>query len=246
MIIDSHVHLKHGDAQKTEYSAQEIVRVMDATGIDRSIVFAMSTTTRRSVEMAQQAVIRYPQRLIPYAYALPSYERATLRELDQAITELGFRGIKIHAGECSLAEYVVDPVIELAGHRGVPCLIDCLGRDWPIARMAHKYPETRIIVAHLGKYLCEDEALIDRFIHLAEQHDSLLLDLSGVVLTHKVPEAVARLGSDRLLFGTDGPHQAPDTVGFARAALGQIRGLGLDPADESAILGGTIARLLNI
>jgi len=52
MIIDSHVHLKHGDAQRTEYSAEAIVRTMDAVGIDQSIVFAMSTTTRRSIEMA--------------------------------------------------------------------------------------------------------------------------------------------------------------------------------------------------
>jgi predicted TIM-barrel fold metal-dependent hydrolase len=246
MIIDSHVHLKHGDAQKTEYSASSIVQTMDGAGIDRSVVFAMSTTTRRSIEMAQEAISQYPQRLIPYAYALPSYERATLDELEQAITAFGFRGIKVHAGECSLAAYIVDPVIELAGRCGVPCLIDCLGRDRPIARMAEKYPETKIIVAHLGKYLCEDEALIDRFLRLAEEHDSLLLDLSGVVLPHKILEAVARAGGDRLLFGTDGPHEAPDTVGFARAALDQIRGLNLAPADESAILGGTIARLLDI
>ena len=45
MIIDSHVHLKHGDAQKTEYSAETIVKTMDAVGIDQSVVFAMSTTT---------------------------------------------------------------------------------------------------------------------------------------------------------------------------------------------------------
>jgi predicted TIM-barrel fold metal-dependent hydrolase len=231
MIVDSHVHLKHGDADKTEYSAQEIVRVMDAVGIDRSVVFAMSTTTRRSIEMAREAVEQYPQRLIPYAYALPSYERAALDELDGAVTEYGFRGIKIHAGECSLAEYIVDPVIALAGRRGVPCLIDCLGRDRPVERMARTYPETTVIVAHLGKYLCEDETLIDRFIGLAETYPSLILDLSGVVLPGKIVEAAARIGADRLVFGTDGPHEAPDTVGYARAALGQIRELGLAPGD---------------
>jgi predicted TIM-barrel fold metal-dependent hydrolase len=246
MIIDSHVHLKHGDAQKTEYSAESIVRTMDSAGIDRSIVFAMSTTSRRSIEMAQEAVTRYPQRLIPYAYALPSYERAVLDELERAVTELGFRGFKIHAGECSLARYIVDPVIALAGQHDVPCLIDCLGRDGPIERMALKYPETTIIVAHLGKYLCEDEALIDRFIHLAEQHSSLILDLSGVVLPRKIVDAVERVGADRLVFGTDGPHEAPDTAGFARAALAQIRDLRLSPADEEAILGGTLARLLDL
>ena len=192
----------------------------------------------------QEAIRQYPERLIPYAYALPSYERAALDELDRAIAERGFCGIKIHAGECSLAEYVIDPVIAMAGRRGVPCLIDCLGREWPIERMARQYPETTIIVAHLGKYLCEDGALIDRFINLAERYPSLILDLSGVVLSHKIAEAAARVGAERLVFGTDGPHEAPDTVGYARAALEQIRGLGLGRAAEEAILGETMARLL--
>lgn len=59
MIIDSHVHLKHGDAQKTEYRAEEIVRTMDAVGIQKSVVFAMSTTTQRSIEMVQRALLGF-------------------------------------------------------------------------------------------------------------------------------------------------------------------------------------------
>ncbi len=66
MIIDSHVHLKHGDAKGTEYSAETIIKTMDAVGIDKSIVFAISTTTKHSIEMAQEAVGKFPDRLIPY------------------------------------------------------------------------------------------------------------------------------------------------------------------------------------
>jgi predicted TIM-barrel fold metal-dependent hydrolase len=246
MIIDSHVHLKHGDAQKTEYTADEIVRTMDAAGIDRSVVFAMSTTTRRSIEMALDAVRTYPQRLIPYVYALPSYERPVLQELEHALGDLGFRGCKIHVGECSLAEYVIDPVLALAARYGVPCLVDCSGRDWAIERMARAHPRCTLIVAHLGKYLSEDEALIDRFIGQAERYPNIVLDLSGVVLANKIVDAVNRVGANRCVFGTDGPHLAPDTAGYARAALAQIRDLELAPDDERAVLGGTIGALLGI
>ena len=246
MIIDSHAHLKHGDAQRTEYSADEIVRTMDAVGIDRSVVFAMSTTTRRSIEMAQQAVRQHPQRLFPYAYALPTYERPVLAELETALAELGFRGIKLHVGECSLAEYVVDPVIALAGRHKVPCLIDCAGRHAAIARLARAHPHTVLIVAHMGKYLCQDEALIDRFVAIAEAHPSVYLDLSGVVLLQKIKDAIARIGAERLLWGTDGPHKKPDTAGFARAELAKVRSLGLEPGDEQEILSGTISRLLRM
>ena len=246
MLIDSHVHLKHGDAEKTEYTADEIVRTMDAVGIDRSVVFAMSTTTRRSIEMALDAVRQYPRRLIPYAYALPNYERPVIRELERALGELGFCGFKIHVGECSLAEYVIDPVLALAARQGALCLVDCRGQLWAVERMARDHPRCTLIVAHLGKYLCEDEALIDRCIGLAEQYPNIVLDLSGVVLPLKIVDAVARVGAGRCVFGTDGPHLAPDTAGYARAALDQIRGLGLDPEDERAILGGTIGALLGI
>src|SRR4051812_32876642 len=74
-IIDCHVHLKHGDATRSEWSARTIVEIMDKAGVDKSIVFAMCTTTKRSIEMAEEAVSQYPDRLIPFAYALPNYER---------------------------------------------------------------------------------------------------------------------------------------------------------------------------
>ena len=221
MIVDAHVHLKHGDIRRTEYSPEVIVETMDRVGIDKSVVFAMSTTTKRSIEMALEAVRKYPDRLIPFVYALPNYE-------------------------CTLAEYVTDPVIALAERLGVPCLIDCMGRFWDIERMAKCFPEAKLIVAHLGRYLCEDEVLIDRFIELALKYRNIFLDVSGVALTHKIREAVSKVGSDRVIFGTDGPHEAPDTVGFAKKELDKIRALNLDPEDEEAVLGGTIARLLRI
>lgn len=120
MIIDAHCHLKHGDAEKTEFAAEDVVRSMDATGINKSVVFAMSTTTRHSIDLAEQAVAQFPDRLIPYVYALPSYERPVVTELEEAISERGFRGIKIHLGECTLADYVIDPVMELAGRLARP------------------------------------------------------------------------------------------------------------------------------
>lgn len=246
MLIDSHSHLKHGDAQKTEYSPEEIVRVMDAAEIDKSVVFAMSTSTMRSIQMAKDAIDKFPDRLISYAYALPSYNSVVLNQLDMAISELGFRGIKIHAGECTLADYVIDPLIEFAGKRGVPCLIDCSGRYEPIEDMAKKFPATKIIVAHLGRYLCREEQLINRFINLAERYKNILLDVSGVVLTAKIREAVEKIGSERVIFGIDGPHKNPDTVTFAKTEIGKIRELNLSPDDETAVLGGSIARLLRI
>ena len=156
-IIDCHVHLKHGDAARTEWSAKSIVELMDKVGIARAIVFAMSTTTVRSIEMAKAAIEEYPQRLIPFVYALPSYERPVLKDIETAIFKHGFRGIKIHAGECRLAEYIIDPVLRLAGLFPVPCLVDVAGNASVARRLAETFPHTPFWLAHMGRYNTTDE-----------------------------------------------------------------------------------------
>jgi predicted TIM-barrel fold metal-dependent hydrolase len=245
-VIDSHVHLKHGDAARTEFPARVIVEVMDKAGIDKSIVFAMSTTTKRSIEMAEQAVAQFPDRLISYAYALPNYERPVIKELEAALAGRLFRGIKIHRGECTLAEYVIDPVLKLAGRFGVPCLIDAAGNLAAARRLAETFPENDLIFAHMGAYGTTNAPLVDSFIKLAEDHDRVRLDLSGVALEAKIGEAVRRLGAGKLIWGTDGPYAHPDLVGFARGELDKIRRLPIPQAEKEDVLGGNIARLLKI
>ncbi len=245
-IYDSHVHLKHGDAARTEYAPETIVETMDAAGIERSVVFAMSTTTRRSIGMAQRAAQAFPGRLIPYVYALPNYLRPVLSEIDKAVSELGFRGIKLHAGECRLAEYLADPVFELAAELDVPCLVDFLGDFAAARRIAEGFPKTRLIIAHLGQYLCASAERHDRFIEIAEGRENAFLDVSGVALLWKIEDAVRRIGADRVLFGTDGPHEAPDTASFAAREINKISMLSLSDAEKEDVLGGTLARLLKM
>jgi predicted TIM-barrel fold metal-dependent hydrolase len=242
-IVDSHCHLKHGGTGE-EYSAQAIVEVMDAVGIDRSVVFAMSTTTEHSIEMARAAVEAFPDRLIPYVYALPGFGVPALEQLEHAIGDLGFRGIKIHAAECLLEERVLGPVLELAAQEKVPCLIDCSGNARAAERLVHGFPDTPFILAHLGRYLCTDEALIDRFIGIAQAHPNAYLDVSGVVLTWKAGEAIRLLGARRVLFGTDGPHPQPDERAMAQAELDKVAALRLSPEDAEEVLGKALLRLI--
>ncbi|HLJ11176.1 MAG TPA: amidohydrolase family protein [Planctomycetaceae bacterium] len=245
-VIDCHVHLKHGDAARTEWSPEAIIDIMDKAGIDKSVVFAMSTTTARSIEMAKTAVKKYPKRLIPFLYALPSYERPVLKEIESAISDDAFRGIKIHAGECTLAEYIIDPVIRLAGSFPVPCLIDAAGNSTVAARLAEAFPHTPLLLAHMGRYLSTDPALVEQFIRVAEKFENVYLDLSAVALVYKIEEAAQRLGATRLVWGTDGPYKNPDLVTYARTEMDKVRQLKISDADKQLILGGNIARMLNL
>jgi predicted TIM-barrel fold metal-dependent hydrolase len=246
MIIDSHVHLKHGNVERTEYRPEQIVASMDEAGVDRSVVFAMCTTTSRSIEMAREAHEAHPDRLIPYAYALPNPERAIIPELEQAMDEYGFKGIKLHCGECTVADYVADPVFRLAGRFGVPCLIDFAGRHQDLDRIAQAFPDTQIIAAHLGRYLCTDQPLMDRFVSIAEDCANVYLDISGVVLLWKIREAVERVGAHRVLWGTDGPYPTPDLSTYIRTDIAKVRASGISQDDQDAVLGGSISRLLGL
>ena len=217
MICDSHCHLKHGNREKTEYSARAIVEVMDEAGIDRTVVFAMSTTSAHAIQMARDAAQAFPDRLIPYAYAIPHIAVSALEQVEEAVRDLGFRGIKIHGGETQLTEHIIDPVFNLAARLEVPCLVDFVGNVGHTRRILRAFPNTTIIIAHMGKYLCTNAGLLDSFIELAEDCENAILDTSGVTLSWKIVEAVDRIGSDRMVFGIDGPHPYPTLSAYARA-----------------------------
>ncbi|MDA0711441.1 MAG: amidohydrolase family protein [bacterium] len=244
MIIDSHCHLKHGNKERTEYSPKQIVAVMDEAGIDQTVVFAMCTSSSHAIAMAHAAHRAFPDRLIPYAYALPHIGESALAHVAHAIGDLGFPGIKVHGGEVRLADYIIDPVFDLAARSEVPCLVDFVGKAEDCRRIAEAFPKTAIIVAHFGQYLTTNRDLIDQFIGLAETYENLILDTSGVVLSWKICEAVRRIGSDRITFGIDGPHPYPTLAEFAREEIAKIHRLPISDMDRQNLFHNTLARLL--
>lgn len=246
MVIDSHAHLKHGDIAGTECSPEEITETMEKAGIDKSVVFAMSTTTRHSIEMARDAVKKFSNKLIPYVYALPDFRMPVLNEIERALRDLNFKGIKLHAGECRLKEYIIGPVLELAAKYEVPCLID-FGGDYNAAKViAEKFSKTKIIIAHMGKYLCVDANLLDKFIEIAREYENVFLDISGVVLLWKIKDAVDKIDSEKLIWGTDGPQKSPDTTDFAKTELEKLNLINLTEKEKKNILAGNIISLLKI
>ena len=59
-------------------------------------------------------------------------------------------------------------------------------------------------------------------------------------------EAVRRVGSDRMVFGIDGPHPYPTPVGYAVGEINRIRSLPISDGDKHNLFWGTIARLLRL
>jgi predicted TIM-barrel fold metal-dependent hydrolase len=209
MVIDCHVHCKGGDLYRREFSADQILRTMDEAEIDRSIVFAICLPSVESQEMTQAICAAAPDRLTPFAHVLPDEGPLALVELERAITQLGFRGLKLHLGELPgdlrPAEIVamLEPLVQKCGDLNCPCLIDAKGLAEVIDQLAETGPKSHLIVAHLG--CSQGEAAIDRFIGLAATRHNVFLDTAYVHQPWKIGDAIGRAGAGKVIFGSDGP-----------------------------------------
>ena len=170
--------------------------------------------------------------------------RPVVKELEAALKGGVFRGIKIHAGECVLTDYVIDPVLKLAGRFRVPCLIDAAGNVAAAKRIAEAFPDTAVIFAHMGKYGANRRQARRRLHQAGRGPREVFLDLSGVALEAKLGEAAAKVGAAKLVWGTDGPYAHPDLVTYARAELDKVRRLALGQGEIDAILGGNLLKLI--
>jgi predicted TIM-barrel fold metal-dependent hydrolase len=104
-----------------------------------------------------------------------------------------------------------------------------------LGRVAHRWPDARIIVAHCGT------PAVEATLALLRSTRSVYADLTPVtpMLAPITRTTIAGL-ERRLLFGSDAPN---GTVSIEKA-IAHIRTLELDPGDEAAVLGSTAEQLL--
>jgi predicted TIM-barrel fold metal-dependent hydrolase len=159
---------------------------------------------------------------------------------------LGLRVFKLH---CSVGAFRADdtrlnplwrhasgaasPVVVHAGHAPEGT---ATGEEVEaVARVAARFPDARLIVAHFGA------PAVQRVADLLQRSRSVHADLTPVVATPVVPprELLDRI-ADRILFGSDTP-----TAGVTiESGIERVKAWRLAPADERAVLGGTAEGLL--
>jgi hypothetical protein len=242
-VIDAHTHLGL-DEDGRSLTLEQLLGLLDAADARRACVFPLHDPDRHpSYRVPNDRVLAWAGesegRLVPFSRLDPAEE--PLAEAQRCL-QAGTRGIKLHprAQEFVFDGREMDDVFALAGEARVPILIHA-GRGLPpladgLADLALRHPETVLILAHGA--ICDQGILTTR---LAE-HPGVLYDIS-CFFPLDVIELFARVPAERIVFASDPPYGMPATTLYL--ALRVARQAGLDEAALKAMLGGTMAALID-
>lgn len=260
MVIDMHTHAwpekVAGKARENLESffkismvgiptVQTLLERMDANAIDVSVVCAVASRPEQVIGVNNWALGIRSERLRVFASMHPGFKQwrdELLRIKERA------DGIKFQP---EFQNFYVDdeavfPLYDEIERLGLPVLFHCgeelsgtlLVRSSPqrVAAVKKRFPGLKIIAAHFGgfrlwkdveEYLLGTDIYLDTAFFFGHVSDT---EAKRLLLAHR---------ADRLLFGTDFPlvDQAKD--------LQAVRGLGLAPDLQEAILWKNASRLLN-
>jgi predicted TIM-barrel fold metal-dependent hydrolase len=232
-----------------ERSEQDLLDAMDQAQMDFAVVIAHPPVIPNEfvIELGQKN-----SRFLP-AVNIPPGTRSPGKTLRKFLNQ-GAYALKIHLaadGEgTDSARY--HALLKVASNAGCPVILHtgCLNshaiyRDPSLSEVENfipwfkNYPSISFILAHMNFH--NPKAAID----VAEEFPKLFVDTSWQP-PEVVGEAVRRLGSEKVLFGSDWPFLGHNiTVGKERLRDGLESGF-LKPEDLDNILGNNAARLLRI
>jgi hypothetical protein len=243
MIIDAHVHIGTGAYFHMSSDADFLIRQADAAGLDmlfvteaEALFYDMSAgNDRLATELA-----KYPDRLIGYvSVPTPRFGQRAVDEVRRCREKYGMRLVKTYSHpEASFAEPATFPLLEVAAELGMPVLAHATPDECDYL-MTH-VPQALLVMAHMGgqPYAHGDW---HRAVAVAKKHENLLLDTATSQIDNGMIEhAVAEVGPEKIVFGTDMPLLDPYTQ------LAKITGAEIDEHAKSLILGGNYARILGL
>jgi len=254
--IDSQDRVALRKKMFTEYSARDIISLMDEAGVDYAVVVAFDMTTQYGVIMVTNKDVSnlassYPDRFIPFASVDPSLGRPAVEELKHAIVDLGCKGVKFcppvqkfdfsDSKLYQLWEAALDMDIVVwthtshqMGHFGSDAR---LGHPMLVEPVALKYPDLKIVLGHCGfPWVWEVWSLVIR-------HPNVYVDISAYIDLYKYfPwDAYIKYGAEeKVLFATDYP------VRTWKQALAALNEVDISADFKRKILGENAKKLLNL
>ncbi len=237
-IIDVHCHIGVDQRFLLDGSMDRVVNAMDRYGIAKAAIsstLSLLYDFREGNRHVYEAVRKYAGRFIGLATINPLYVNEALRELKYCISSLGMRGIKLHPDYFGIkaSHPLVEPILEMAIELGVPVMIHSYDGGEDVSLVADKFPDLSIVMYHMGGVRWREG------IERVSGYDNVYLEISSSVCDCGMMEyAVRKLGSERILFGTDMPYQDP------AVSLGKVFGARISDEDRENILIKNAIRVL--
>ena len=226
MIIDTHVHI--GRMIGFDLREEDVLYSMERYSIDFSLVSNIEGAEgdHRGVpipEALQIPQIEVMRRTIEFARRYPDHigavvwlklmtespDPAFVRMLDENLPLI--YGFKLHPFHARVApdDERMEPYYRLAAERELPIVSHTGGceeaRSVHLYHAARKHPELRFVMVHMDLGTDNREAL-----ELLGKLPNLYGDTTWVPVSTTL-EAIRRLGSEKMLFGSDNPIDGPDT-----------------------------------
>jgi len=239
MIIDAHCHV--GEGRFISQTADELLRQMDAAGIDLAVICPVDqqiVVDNREGNDAMLAACRaHPDRFRGLAVANPWYGQRAVEELRRAF-EGGLAGLKVHASRQGhyINDDIVDPLFELVSqvHGFAYLHLGTSEYSLPleVIDLARRFPDVSLILGHAGGA----DVHWPLSWEVLDACPNTLAETSHLAFTGQLHSAVTKLGAGRFVFGSDSP------VGAMAVEKWKLERLGLHGSE--LIFGGNVQRLL--
>jgi uncharacterized protein len=255
--IDAHTHIFDQFPQASPKALGRMVQLAHHYGIG-SVYFLANATGMLSAMGPEAPTLQlisdinsytlaamklHPDFIRGFVYFNPAHPPSFIQEeASRCIVEGGMAGIKLETAVKTtdprldaIAGLAIDLGVPIVQHTWYKAIGNAVAESSPaeVVALARRFPECRIVLAHLGGGR-------ERGVQDLVEHPNLYYDTSGSQPESGLVEyAVAQLGADRVLFGSDWP------VRDFGVQLGRILGARLSAKERRLILHGNAQRLLS-
>jgi uncharacterized protein len=260
-IIDAHVHpMLPGESPilGTSHTAEEYLRITKGLDLRFAAAFVMAPRAdipgTRALNNKVLALGHEPaSKFLPVCSVHPSDGPEALLELDR-VAKMGARALKLHPNtqQFDVADPTVRAVVSRATEHRLPVVFDGYSpfdanQPGKFVRLAIEVPEARLILAHAHGPQFPSLMVYDVLAHYPWWRRNVWIDLSVTApllaqgpFSEQFVWVCRKVGSDRLLFGSDYPIYEPKTT------LEALTSYGLSKPELSAILYDNAAGLFGL
>jgi predicted TIM-barrel fold metal-dependent hydrolase len=202
LIIDAHCHLGQ------RLPVEKLIRKMDAAGVDIAVSVGSGGNPfeklKKNNDYNLKVARKHHERIIPFIYYDPRYEKDGLKEIDRCMDKHGdiIKGIKI-GHRFAEARYMF-PMMEKAQDNNITVGIHCdssiRGHPYIIADLANSFPKVNVIMLHTTMANSAATELLQ--VKVAKKNPNIWFE-TCFSSPYIIKNIVKQMGADRIIYGSD-------------------------------------------